>query len=152
MRLLCAFALVAAFGIGAGPAAADCAAPEASFTPPLSPKAAAPGETIRFEGEYWATECNDTVVCSNGCFRDACTEGEAPPRADSIAIEIRRAGGPPIMLVEGLDADEEYRFALDVPLPRDLEPGYYTVRVIDVDTGIEGYMDRDRLFVGDWQR
>jgi hypothetical protein len=109
MRLLCAFALVAAFGIGAGPAAADCAAPEASFTPPLSPKAAAPGETIRFEGEYWATECNDTVVCSNGCFRDACTEGEAPPRADSIAIEIRRAGGPPIMLVEGLDADEEYR-------------------------------------------
>lgn len=145
IRVLCAIVLIVAFGLGGGPAAADCAAPEARF----SPRIASPGDTIFVEGDYWATECNDTVVCSNGCFRDACTGGEPAPRAQSIAIEVRGDDGSPITLVEGLAAGEDYGFGLDVPLPRDLSPGVYELQVVDVDAGIEGYLARDRLVVRD---
>jgi hypothetical protein len=118
--LLAAFAIVPTVK-------ASCAGPTAS----ILERHAAPGERVSIRGQNWATECNDVVTCSQGCFGTRCTGGEPSPFARGLVVDIRpqRPGARWRTIATGIDAGPGYRIAAQIALPEDLTLGRYDVRV-----------------------
>jgi hypothetical protein len=127
-RLLALAGVVAAaIGTFATPSHADCAAPV--VTAPMTTHL---GDTISVQGEYWTTECNDTVVCSVGCGGESCEGGEPPAPADGLRISIKPADGPEgsaVQLADGIVADDELRIEQRVVVPMYFQPGRYVILV-----------------------
>ena len=127
-RLIVLAAVVAAaLGTFATPSGADCAAPAVTV-----PRTADLGETIFVQGEYWTSECNDTITCSVGCGGESCEGGEPATPADGLRIAIKPADGPEgsaVQLADGIVADDELRIEQHVVMPTSLEPGRYVILV-----------------------
>jgi hypothetical protein len=116
-----------ALGAFATPSHADCTAPVVT-----APRTAHLGKTISVQGEYWTTECNDTVVCSVGCGGQSCEGGEPPAPADGLRISIKPADGPEdsaVQLADGIVADDELRIEQRVVVPMYFQPGRYVILV-----------------------
>jgi hypothetical protein len=121
----------AALGTFTTPSHADCAAPTVT-----APTTAHVGETISVQGEYWTTECNDTVVCSVGCGGESCEGGEPATPADGLRIAIKPVEATPmgpegsaVQLADGIVADDELRIEQDVIVPAYFQPGRYVILV-----------------------
>jgi len=120
-----ALLILVAFGVSAFPSQAGCAGPVTS----TEIRRAMAGGVIEVKGEYWGTECNDTGTCtSGGCSGERCTGLEPSPPATDISIVLLTRGetpGPPRVLAEGVTADEDLAFSVEVTLPDDLASGRY---------------------------
>ncbi|MCB0963733.1 MAG: hypothetical protein KDA98_10600 [Acidimicrobiales bacterium] len=109
-----AMAVAVAVGVPATPSAADCSGPRLHHEPATVDR----GATVHVEGEGWVAECWDTFP----------RPPSDPPRAPaSTDIEIHVVQGDRRVLVAEGDAGEDYRFAVDVPIPTTLDPGPATI-------------------------
>lgn len=123
--LLLVAVLVAAFGPTPQIATASCISPNVT----TEVRHIRPSETLRIQGQYWAAECNDTVSCSGGCG-GGCVGGEPSPPIRDITLSLRPSdttAGAAIILAQGVQADENFAFMLDVVIPEDTVPGRYRI-------------------------
>ena len=114
-----------------------------------APKAARLGDTISVEGQYWTTECNDTIVCSVGCGGESCEGGEPAAPASGLRIAIKPANGPvssEVQLAEGIKADAELRIAQNVIVPTYFQPGRYVI-LVGNEQDFGGWYESDVLRV-----
>jgi hypothetical protein len=89
------------------------------------------GDSVTVRGRYWTGECNDTIVCSSGCFgRQSCSGGGPPTPAQSISLALR-GHGRSIPLADNLSG---LAFAVDTQIPR-IAPGEYRIVGNSPDTG-----------------
>ncbi len=102
--------VVASAVLGVGAAGADCVGPEITYD--VRPVAA--GQVVRVTGEYWGTDCYDT----GNRPRDEGVLG--PPQTDIEVVVLQDGVGP---VVARGDADADYRFVVDVPIPGSLHAG-----------------------------
>jgi len=106
--------LVASIAVGVGTSGASCVGPRISYeVAPVSP-----GQVVRVTGEYWGTDCYDTNRPPQGVGN----LGE--PRTDIEVVVLQDGNGP---VVARGDADQDYRFVVDVPIPGPLQPGTLTI-------------------------
>lgn len=111
--LLTAIVLIAALpSVGR----ADCAGPAIG----VADETAAPGDSLRVLGDGFADDCADTGVGAFGC---TFTPVARPERG--IVLELADERG--VVATATVDADDDFRFAVDVTLPDDLAPGTYSL-------------------------
>lgn len=109
------------------PADAACLKPVVTVTP----RSAAPGESVLITGKGWREGCQDTVGCANG---GPCPED--PNAAPRYAIELRFRQGKNSDALGEVDADNEGRFAHYATVPLWSRPGAAVVKADDVATGL----------------
>lgn len=97
-----------------GPAEAACAAPDVDVTPSSAP----PGSTVNIEGRYFASECNDVISCPN---TGPCPSPRPAPPNRGIGISFKQGGKT--WALTRINADDDYRFSVDVKVPDDAVPG-----------------------------
>jgi hypothetical protein len=122
---LVAGTLLLTFAVLPGAVRAQCASPTAT----IERQPAAPGKLVVLLGKDWATQCNDVVVCTEGCFGQRCSGGEPAPAAHDLTVEIRKRGTGWRTIATGLDAESNYRLDARITLPADLPFGTYDLRV-----------------------
>lgn len=122
-RLLLVAAILA-LAAAPGVARADCAGPAIAVTD----VAVGPGEPLRVLGDGFASDCADSGVGAFGC---SFTPTADPERG--IVLELADERG--VLATATVDADAEYRFAVDLPLPDDLEPGSYSLTAVAPNWG-----------------
>lgn len=98
----------------AGPAEASCAAPDISATPSSAPA----GSTILVTGKHFASGCNDAIACQVG---QPCPT--PPPSPPSRNIDITFVQDGRTWHLARVNADDRYRFAAEVRVPDDADPG-----------------------------
>jgi hypothetical protein len=113
-------ALLAGLVLGAlaqpATAAADCSGPSISYATAPVPR----GGTVAVTGTGWGDSCYDTGPPPSG-------EGIlGKPQRDLIVLFVQ--DGEELLVAEGA-ADEDYGFAVDVPVPLSLQPGEATLIV-----------------------
>lgn len=99
------------------PAHAACAAPQLTVENG-SPR---PGETVTILGEFFAAECNDTAT--------GCSGPRPSPPSRNIDVQLRR--GSDVVASTVVDANEDYEFIVQLPLPDDAAPGEYRVVAVE---------------------
>jgi hypothetical protein len=96
----------------------------------------APGQTLDVKALAWTGDCNDLNIC--GCL--SCSGGEPARPGTNTVLFLRpvddTTGKSDIVLLEGLDANEDLRFEVHVTLP-DVPKGMYTI-VGSFDDGLGG--------------
>jgi hypothetical protein len=89
------------------------------------------GDSLTVRGRNWTGGCNDTIVCSAGCFgRESCSGGDPPTPAQNISL-VLRGHGRSIPLAGNLTG---LAFAVDTQIPQ-VEPGVYRIVGNSPDTG-----------------
>jgi hypothetical protein len=127
LALLVGLAVVA---IGPQASRASCAAPTVN----AEPDARRAGQLVLITGESWTTGCDDVGGMCSGCGSCEPPGVVEPEEMESVTIELVGRGIEPVEL-ETLGRDELGSFALELRLPRDLEPGRYRVVARAAPTG-----------------
>ena len=109
-----------AFGVGPiSPAPASCAPPSVS----VAQDRVRVGDEIYVSGQAWFNGCQDSGVCSAGCFSSAeCDYG--PPEKPIKNIRLFLKGDGTRHLLAEVSADSKFEFKTRVTVPN-LSPGRY---------------------------
>jgi hypothetical protein len=108
------------------PVSAACMEPALIVTP----RQAAPGQTVTVSGRGWRQGCNDTVQCpTNG---PCSTDPQAPART---GIEVAFSQGRQSDRLGMADAGNDSNFTVTAVVPRWSKAGAATVRADNVATG-----------------
>lgn len=108
------------------PADATCLKPVIS----VSPRTAAPGESVLITGRGWYEGCQDTVGCDNG---GPCPEEPGAAPREGIGLRFRQ--GTNVDALGEVDADPDGRFIFTGVIPRWAHAGAGVVNADDVATG-----------------
>lgn len=130
LGLLPLVVLASAFGGGTPAGALSCVGPTIEHTTGTLDR----GATLRIEGQWWGEV---------GGYED-CDPDE--PLDDITIVVVQGGVEHPVATV---DADDDSRFVVEVPLPADLEPGLADVRAGSPMYPQSHDMSRERLYVSD---